>query len=240
MPSSSTGAATLSAIASGTVHLLGQRADGRPDPHQASLGQPEQGQLAAGGPHRLPQHGLQRPLVGAGEHQLGGLGRDRLPALAPFGVLIQAGVLDGDAGRGGQRHHQLLVLLAELAVAGLGQVEVAEHLVPDPDRHAEEAAHRRVAGRETDRGRVLAEVCDPDRFGMADQVTQQAAPDRQRPDRRDRGRGHPGVHELFQHPVPAHHPESGIAGIHQLPGGADDVPQYQGQAQVRGDQGIGA
>ena len=28
----------------------------------------------------------------------------------------------------------------------LGEVEVAEHLVPDPDRHAQEAAHRRVPG----------------------------------------------------------------------------------------------
>ena len=79
---------------------------------------------------------------------LGYLGRCLQPVLAAPRLLIQPGVGDRDPGGRGQRGDQLLVLGAELAVLALGEIEVAEHDVADPDRHAEEAVHRRVVGRE--------------------------------------------------------------------------------------------
>ena len=44
----------------------------------------------------------------------------------------------------------------------LGQVEVAEYLAADPDRDSEEAVHRRMAGRETDRVGMLGDLGDAD------------------------------------------------------------------------------
>ena len=41
---------------------------------------------------------------------------------------------------------ELGVLGAELPPGAVGQVEVAEHLVSDPDRHPQETRHRRVPG----------------------------------------------------------------------------------------------
>ena len=54
------------------------------------------------------------------------------------------------------------------------QVEVAEHLVADPDRHAEERAHRRVVRREPVAVGVLAEVGQPDRLRVDDQQAEDA------------------------------------------------------------------
>jgi hypothetical protein len=62
---------------------------------------------------------------------------------------VQPGVLDRHAGRGGQPEDQLLVDVRENLARGLvGQVQVAEHLVPHPHGHAEEGPHGRVVGRE--------------------------------------------------------------------------------------------
>ena len=53
--------------------------------------------------------------------------------------LVQVGVVDRGAGRGGDGRGQDLVLVVELPAPALGQIEVAEHLVAHPDRYAEEA-----------------------------------------------------------------------------------------------------
>ena len=59
------------------------------------------------------------------------------PGLALGGLLVQPGVLDRHARRRSQRDDDALVGLGEVAAARLlGQVEVAEHLVADPYRHA--------------------------------------------------------------------------------------------------------
>ena len=52
---------------------------------------------------------------------------------------------------------ELLVDVGEHVAAGLlGEVEVAEHLVADQDRHPEERRHRRVVRREAVAVGVLA------------------------------------------------------------------------------------
>jgi hypothetical protein len=119
-----------------------------------------------------PEHGLGRT---AGQ-QLGGDLAGRLqPPLAAHHLLEQVRVLHRDAGCRGQRLHHQLVVGGELVGATLlGQVQVAVHLVADPDGNAEEAAHRRMVGREADRHRVFAEVGQPQRLRVADQLPEQA------------------------------------------------------------------
>src|ERR1700722_5929238 len=47
-----------------------------------------------------------------------------------------------------QDHQDTLFVLGDLPAAPLaGQIQVAEHHIPDPDRDAQEAVHRRVASR---------------------------------------------------------------------------------------------
>ena len=66
------------------------------------------------------------------------LGHDRQLAAA----LEQPGVGDGDRGMGGQQLDQLLIgRLEHRPGLLLGQIEGADHLLADADRHAEERAH---------------------------------------------------------------------------------------------------
>ena len=99
------------------------------------------------------------------------LGRDvagRLdPGLPCPGLLVEPRVVDRDAGGGGQRLHQHLVVFAERLAAGLlGEVEVAVDLVADAHRHAEERVHRRVVGGKAHRVGVHPDVVEANRLGI--------------------------------------------------------------------------
>ena len=78
---------------------------------------------------------LQGLVAGGRLQQQGGDLRGRLePGLSSGGLLVEARVLDRHAGRRGQRDRDRLVIGGEVgAVRLLGQVEVAEDTVPDPD-----------------------------------------------------------------------------------------------------------
>src|SRR5262249_46125827 len=94
----------------------------------------------------------------------------RLELVRPAGCrLVEARVLDRDRRLRGEELRQLLVLLGELAALLLGQVEVAVRHAAKENGHAEEGAHRRVAGREADRPRIVRELLQPQRFGVSDQ-----------------------------------------------------------------------
>jgi hypothetical protein len=109
---------------------------------------------------------------------------------------VQARVLDRDRRPVGEDDDRLLVALVERPVRLLGQVQVAPCLVADQDRHAEEAAHRRMAGREAVGARVLAEVVDAQRDRVLDEHAEDAPPARQLPDRVVRGLVDPAREEL--------------------------------------------
>ena len=90
-------------------------------------------------------------------------------------VLVQPGVLDRQSGRRGERHDELLVDVGEHVAVGLvGEVEVAEHLVAQQDRHAEERRHRRVVRREAVAVGVGGEVGEAQRLGLDDQQPEDA------------------------------------------------------------------
>ena len=90
---------------------------------------------------------------------------------------VEPGVLDRDAGGGGEADHELLVDVGEhLGGRLVGQVQVAEDLAAHPDRHAQERPHRRVVGREPEAVGMLAQVRQPQRLGVDDEQTEDAVP----------------------------------------------------------------
>ena len=86
------------------------------------------------------------------------------------GRLVQLRVLDRDRGLRGQQRDDLLVVLAEVALAVLlAQVEVAEGDAAQLHRNAQERAHRRVPGRKADRRGMLGQIVQPQHLLIVNQ-----------------------------------------------------------------------
>ena len=89
--------------------------------------------------------------------------------------LVEPRVLDRDRGLARERADELLVLGRERSGLLLGQVEVAEGAAAEQDRHAQEAAHRWMVGREADRARVIGDRLQSQRARVGDQGAEDAA-----------------------------------------------------------------
>ena len=116
----------------------------------AAGGQGQHDQIRPGYLQRLLGHqGQHIARLVLGHQPLGDLGVGPQPLLLPLCLGVEPGVVDGHARGRGERHHERLVVLVEGAAAAfLGEVQVAEHLVADLDRRAQERPHRRVPVRE--------------------------------------------------------------------------------------------
>ena len=88
----------------------------------------------------------------------------------PCRRLVESGVLDRDRGLGRKLNDELVVVVGEVvSTLLLGQVEVAVGNPSQQDRHAEEAAHRRMVRRKPDRARIIGEVAQAQRPRLPDQ-----------------------------------------------------------------------
>src|SRR5690349_18748230 len=165
------------------------------------------------------------------------LAGDALPVLEDGDVLearLQAGVVDGDAGRGSQRHRQSFVLLAELLRTLLvGEVEAPDGFTA-PDGHAEERGHLRVPGWELLCQRVLAQVAQPNRLWIVQEDTENAPELRKAPDGLMGLVLHAARHEIGQLAVVVYDAQGAVSRVDQLASRIDDPLQDRGQAQVRG------
>ena len=162
----------------------------------------------------------------------------RLELARPAGRgLVEARVLDRHRRLSGEERDELLVLVREvLAALLLGEVEVAVGDAAQQDRHAEEAAHRRMSRREADRARILREVVQPQRPRLADQHPEDAAPARQVADLRAQVVVDAVGDELLQlDPVRVDHAERGIASAGQLGRGLHEPVEQRVERQLRGD-----
>lgn len=119
--------------------------------------------------------------------------------LACFGQLVQAGVLDGDAGLPGEHRGQTLVVLGEVFPAFLlGEVEVPEDEAAGQDRDTQEGPHRGMVVGETDGAWILRQVVQADRSRMLDESAEEPASDGQFADALALGFGQPVEHEVGQ------------------------------------------
>jgi hypothetical protein len=258
------GRATLTRIRqpqglTGGEHPSGQRAAGRHTrPDEPLRGQPDRDvdaqsvlvvrvgqhhghQVGAGdllGALRDPPQRVDRRTL-AGQHLPGDCGRRLQPLPAQPRGRVQVGVVDRHRRGRGERLDEIHVLGGELPALTLGEVEVAEDLVPDADRHAEETVHRRMTGREPDRARIVADLPQPDRVRVVDERAQQPLAFREVADDVDRVGRHPAVDELGQPAAGRDHTECRVAGTHQLAGGFDDPAQHRRQVEAADDQLVG-
>ena len=177
--------------------------------------------------------------VSPAEHAAGERCGGLPPVLPRPGHLVEAGVVDRGPGRRGQGLGQLFVLGAEPAPGAVGEVEVAEHHLTDPDRDPQEVLHRRVPGREPARAAVVGQGGQSDRVRVIDQRPEQALALRQVPDPGRDLDGHADVHELRQPTARRDHPQRGVAGTDQLPGRLGHVPQHRRQPQITDDELVG-
>src|SRR6476659_8455726 len=119
------------------------------------------------------------------------------------------------------------------------QGQVAEHLVADPQRHAEKAAHRRVPVGEARRCRVRGDVGQAERAGIVDQQAEQAAAFGPVMDPRDLALAQADRDELGQPQFPAvlvaDDAECAVGGVHQADRGLDDPPEGGLQVQAGPD-----
>ncbi|MDQ0850273.1 hypothetical protein QFZ65_002211 [Arthrobacter sp. B3I9] len=164
------------------------------------------------------------------EHEPGDVHAGLEPTCPAAGIVVEAGVFNGHARGCGKRDGQPLVFGGEVAaVLLLGEVEVAEHHVADPDRNAQEGLHGRVV------------IGEPEIFGMCPQILQAHRPrigcqhavaDGQRAD---------AVRELVidadgdkvvHHPVVRDHAQGAVARVQQLAGRFDDTLQDGVKAEV--------
>ena len=155
-----------------------------------------------------------------------GLGGQRIPDLLqrlqlprpPDRGLVEARVLDRDRRLAGEQPDELLVFVREiLAALLLGEVEVAVGDAAQHDRHAEEAVHRWMSGREADRTRILREIVQPQRLRLADQHAEDAPSARQRADLRAQVVVDPVGDELLElRAARVDHPERRVASTCQL------------------------
>lgn len=118
----------------------------------------------------------------------------------------------------------------------LGQVEVADGIVADADRHAEETRHRRMMGREAGRAGIIAPVAQPEGPLLADQDSEDAVAAGQVADRLPFGRGHAGGDEVGEETVRADDAEGAVPCAEQGARQVDDVLEDGVEIELGGDR----
>ena len=172
----------------------------------------------------------------AGEQLGGDIARRLDPRLLGAGLLIEPGVVDRDAGRGGQRLDEHLVVVAERSAAGfLGEIQIAVDLLADPDRHPEEGVHRRVVRREAHRSGVVADLVEADRLGIVEQNAQHADALGCPPDLGQLRFPHAGQDEVDDLVTFAADAEGAVSRVDEFGGGLDDGLQRAVQVESGGD-----
>ncbi len=125
-----------------------------------------------------------------------------------------------------------------LSVTPLGEVQIAVDLAADADGDSEQRPQTRMAGREADGGRMGRDVVEPQGFGVADQVAEDAQTARQLGARQvvEFPLGQPGGDELVQALTGrVEDAQRAVAGADQVHGGGHDAVQHRGQLHLPAD-----
>src|SRR5438034_5759953 len=155
--------------------------------------------------------------------------------------VVQARIFDGDRRVRREQHGDRLVFRIELFRPDLlGEVEVAEHLSPAPDRDTEKRFHRRMVGRKAVALGVAVDIGRTDRLWLADDQAEQPTAPRRVANPFALGWGEAGGDELAQGlPVRSEHAERCIAGPHDLARRVHYLLEHPLQGVLREDRHAG-
>jgi hypothetical protein len=148
-------------------------------------------------------------------------------------------VVDRRARCSGEGDEKLLILRGEVAALPLGEVEVAERLLPHADGHAEERRHRRMPLREPDRAWIGGDVREADRLLLLDESAQHTVPLRKVPDDGDELVGHSYMDELLEETIWTDHTHRAVLGTNEVDGGLDNRAQHRGEIDLACDRSAG-
>ena len=204
-----------------------------------ALGAHDEGAVVRVGPQdqerRVRRRELQRApgdqpqrvvLARPGQELVADLRRRLQPLLPQPALLEQVGVVHRDPGRRREGLDENLVVAGELPAAVLlGQVQVAEHRITDPDGHPEKGAHRRVVRREAHRCLVPAQVGQPQRALTEDELPEQPPAFGEAPHGRPRRLVQPHVDEPRDAAGRAEHAERPVPGVDEIDRGVHDPSQ---------------
>lgn len=149
------------------------------------------------------------PLSGCSEFRHGG-------GTLPLGRHQQCGI-DRSRSERGEHHDPTFVVGVEgSSIELLGEVQVAEPAIAQPDRNTEERVHHRMARREPAGSRIGGEVFEPDRSVGNDDLAEEPAALGKRPDRPHRVAIEAVVCESFDAPIAVVHTEGGVPCVGDL------------------------
>ena len=156
-------------------------------------------------------------------------------------LLVEPGVLDGDAGVQGEHLDEPLVVLGEVAGGLLvGQVQPADRPALGPDRDAQQRVHRRVVRREAVAARVGGDVGTRIGCGLARDHAEQAVAVRRGADPLALGAADAAGDEPLDAAVLVDDTEGGVLGVGQLADAIGDQLQDAVQVQDAGDAAGGS
>ena len=176
--------------------------------------------------------------LGTGQQRGGDFAAGLHPGTSTPALVVQARVLDRDAGSHGEGDDHALVFVGEpLTATLLGEVEVAEDRLADPDRDAQEGVHRGMASREPGRRAMHGEVGQPQRVRVTDELAQDAVAGRRRPDGGN-GRVVDADGDELRQPLTTFvdHAQCAVRRVHQADRDLDDATQHHLQVQVGADR----
>ena len=152
-------------------------------------------------------------------------------------LVVEAGIVDGDAGVDGEHLDQALIRLGErLSVLLVRQVEIAHGAAVDDERRPQERRHLRVMGREPVVGRVGCDIGGPDRSSLADDEAEEAVTPGDGTDLGPTLRVDPAGDEPLNAAPAVRQPQRREPGPDQLPHAIDDQAQHPVDVQLGRDR----
>ena len=143
-------------------------------------------------------------------------------------------MIDRDSGELREPHHTPLVVSRELTTALLlSEIQVAERLTPNHHRDPQEALHRGMPNGKPIRPRVLPDIRDTQRRGIADQLAKHTVTCRRRPDPAARRLLNTDRDEPRQRrPGLIENPDRGVPSPRQLPSRLKNTLEHSLKIQI--------
>jgi hypothetical protein len=194
------------------------------------------GQIGLGNAQRAGDDLEQDLFVVVGDQRASDLAGRVEPVAAAARLVIEARVLDGVAGGGGEGDHQVLVLGVEAAGQRIDHVQLTQDDAARPDRYREERAHRRLRRRDAVEAGINRHVVETDGVGRGERRAEQSAAGGRAADTPEQLVVQTSRGEMFDRPVGGDDAQRAVLRLQEVAGRAHRPIQDGGEGLVVGDR----